>query len=146
MDDPSSSPPSYTGAILADYGGGYAAELLAEASVAGVCARIHARLDALFADGKLPHQVRVNPARVREVLQYLADGGANQGKGLRPDEIRDMAVQTTCRQIEDDYPAPPTWDPNRRRYDPTGDIQRVANSENYHVKRNTRQPMGYLRY
>jgi hypothetical protein len=145
MED-SESTPSYTGAVLADYGGGYAAELLAEASVAGVCGLIHDRLDALLAGGKLPHRVRVPPARVREVLQYLADGGASQGKGLRPDEIRAMAVQTTCRQIEDEFQPPPTWDPNRRRYDPATDIQRVANSENYHIKRNTRQPMGYLRY
>jgi len=136
---------SRLGPVGSDPSRGYAAEVLSAASVESVLARIHERLDAWHAAGTLKDRVRVPAARVREVLLYLAENGATQGKGLVPEEIRTMAVHTTCVQIHDEMQPPPTWDPNVQRYEPDRDIQRVANPENFTL-RNTRQPFGYMRY
>jgi len=135
----------FRGPILSDLTGGYAPELLSDASVASVVERVNERLDAWLQAGTLKQRVRMSPAPIREVLLYLAENGAAQGKGLRPEEIRTMAVHTACAQIHDELQPPPTWDPKIGRYEPDRDIQRIANAENYTL-RNTRQPFGYMRY
>jgi hypothetical protein len=122
-------------------------DLLDAENIERVADRVHARLDRLHADREIPHRVRVPAARLHELLAYLATyAPAPDGRGLTSGQIEEMAVQTVCDRVQEDYPAPPRWDPKVTRYEPDRDIQRADNVGTHYIRHNRRQPLGVLRY